>query len=276
MKNRKLRVEVLNNGTFSRHRKERKQRFYEGRIDDFESQKFDIDEATGELIGINEEFAECERIRHCKNIQTSKLREHIKYLLQKPNTVLLFVTLTFTDKALQLKAETRKKHITRLLAKISEDYILNIDYGDKTDREHYHAVVAMKSDKCHMYLQRDNKGQLHLKVKELDSYKYGNYGVEEIRRTETDAKKLAAYETKLTLHSVKVNQQYISVKKGSKYQEYKDLTEKRAYVGSMSDYPSRSKRLKTINRLIENNITEENETLDKLYQVFGTQFNIVE
>lgn len=276
MKNKQLRVEVLNNGTFSRHRLERKKRFQEGKIEEFDSQRYFVDSLTGEFIGINEEFAECERIRNCKTAQTKKVREHMQYLLKKPNNVLLFGTFTFTDKALQLKPETRKKAITRLLGKISEDYILNIDYGDKTDREHYHAIIAMKYDKCHMYLQRNSKGQLHLKVKELDRYKYGIYGVEEIKRTETDAKKLAAYETKLTLHSVKVNQQYISVKKGSKYQQYKSLLERRAFIGATRDYPHRSDRLNTINRLIENNITEENKTLDKLYQVFGTQFKVVQ
>ena len=53
-----------------------------------------------------------------------------------------FLTLTFTDDVLNSTSEeTRRRYVARFLKSISTDYVANIDWGDETQREHYHAVV---------------------------------------------------------------------------------------------------------------------------------------
>ena len=250
---------MLSDGTYQKYSLERKQRVFNNELEQF-------------VNSINDPvLEECENIRRCQKSQRQKVEDHIRYMFMKPQWDLYFVTFSFNDYALSLSAETRKKAITRLLGSICADYIVNIDYGTKTSREHYHAVIRLVSGTYETYI--NNK---HIKIKELDSYKYGHYDIEQINKSEIDAKRLSRYETKLTLHSVKVKQQYISTKKGSMYQQFRDLLDKRKKLCSYSQYPRKWEKLQTINRLIENNVTEDSKTIMKLYEVFGTQFKIIE
>ena len=258
MKNQELRKQVLSDGTYQKYSLERKQRVFNNELEQF------INSVT------DPEQLECENIRRCQKSQRQKVEDHIKYMFMKPQWDLYFVTFSFNDYALSLSAETRKKAITRLLGSICADYIVNIDYGKTTNREHYHAVIRLVAGTYETYI--NNK---HIKIKELDSYKYGFYDLEPIEKTDIDAKRLSRYETKLTLHSVKVKQQYISTKKGSMYQQYKDFIDKRKKLCSYSQYPRKWEKLQTINRAIENNITEESKTISKLCELFETNWRLI-
>lgn len=164
-----------------------------------------------------EQVIECENIRCARKKQRQKIENHIDYLFRK-NYKLYFVTFNFNDDALKLKANTRKQKVRRLLSQC-DDYILNIDYGKENEREHYHAIIAFKENNHETYKNDYKK----IKIKQFDSYNLGFYDVQEIRREGKSKEKLARYITKLTSHSIKVSQQYVSVKKGSDYQKYKDI-----------------------------------------------------
>lgn len=215
MKDIERRIFLLENGTYKNYINQRKQFFRNGVVfvDDYgqlDTSLFDI--PKNDLII-------CERIRKCYKEQREKVEDHIMYLFTKTNYDLYFVTFTFTDTALnETKAETRKQNIRRLLTR-TDDYILNIDYGKQTDREHYHSIVAVKKG---TYETRTENG--HIKLSFLDNYRMGTYDVQMIRKTDDDKKRLSRYIAKLTMHSMKVKQRYISVKKGSEYQEHKKIT----------------------------------------------------
>lgn len=168
-----------------------------------------------------DEAFECEHIRKCAASQRQKIEEHLRFLI-RGNWDVYFMTFTFNDDCLdRTKEKTRREKIARLLNKFCDDYILNIDYGKENEREHYHAVISVLDSKKKR--QRIGKGRLYRFPYLDENYKYGFYTAEIVNTHEDDGKKLARYITKLTLHSVKVRQSYVSVKKGSPYQEYKKL-----------------------------------------------------
>lgn len=230
MKNKELRRQILEDDTYQEYTKLRKEAF----LNKSPELCFvpAINDDTGEITGykLNQDYFkidehklnECERIRKCKNEQRQKIEEHVKYLFDKTGMKLYFVTFTFNDDVMQLKPDTRKQRIRRLLNKICDDYILNIDFGKTTEREHYHAIIAI-SEKRHTLYHQD--GDIwNYKIKELDEYDYGFYNVKLIFTEMKDsAEKLSRYITKLTMHSIKVQQTYVSVKKGSDYQKQKNI-----------------------------------------------------
>ena len=227
MKDRERRQRVLDDGKYRIYTQMRKQAFLNGEPEKMFENVFD--DETGELITSQlnpdyfhldeEDLKECERIRNCKTHQRQKIEDHINFLFDKTKYDLFFITFNFNDDAMELNADTRKQKIRRLLNKVSEDYILNIDFGKIRGREHYHSIVALEKGAYTLYKNEFE----HFKIKELDSYDYGNYDIEGIRTGDEDKKRLARYITKLTLHSVKVEQRYVSVKKGSAYQVQKNL-----------------------------------------------------
>lgn len=70
-----------------------------------------------------------------------RLQNRINDMLAKD---CLFLTLTFTDKVLQKTTkDTRRQHVRRFLRQFGCKYIANIDFGDKNNREHYHAIIQI-------------------------------------------------------------------------------------------------------------------------------------
>lgn len=263
MKNKELRCQILQDGTFSQFKADRKTRYLNNNIDEFNL-----------MIQGNELLKECERIRKCRYEQIKKIKRHIEFWInkaQRSNYSLYFATFTFSDDALLLKSYTRKKHIISLISKRCNDYIINIDYGKNTEREHYHAILIFNSDNVHEY-DKDN----HLKISEIDEYRFGNYDIRKIRLDNVSAEKLANYLVKLVLHSVKVKQQYISTKKGSLYQKYLQLTDELDKIQKNIGLRIRTKRLTEIYNQLNEILYENNLTLIRLKNVFGNDFEIIE
>ena len=72
-----------------------------------------------------------------------RLYKRVYNLIQNYNC--LFLTFTFSNKTLsKTNQETRKRYIKRFLNQYAERYILNIDYGEQNQREHYHALMIPK------------------------------------------------------------------------------------------------------------------------------------
>lgn len=99
-----------------------------------------------------------------------------------------FVTLTFKDSVLaSTSRETRRRYASRSLKAESLCYVGNIDFGGKTDREHYHALV-----------QADKRPTFDWWVDHCGFVK-----VEKIGNTAEDLMKVAKYTTKLSRHALK-------------------------------------------------------------------------
>lgn len=135
------------------------------------------------LINSPKEYKECERIYNSSCKRTSRLRRRISDMLTNNDCV--FVTLTFTDYVLNnTNYDTRRKYVCRFLKMVSNDYVANIDFGEKNGRVHYHAVVVAK------------------KINPL-LWDYGACNVKKIVPTDLDAVRLSKYINKLTNHAIK-------------------------------------------------------------------------
>lgn len=107
------------------------------------------------------------------------------------NDNVYFGTLTFNNDTLdKTNTNTRRKYVARYLKSISDNYIANIDFGDKeknpqsNEREHYHCLIACAQPPF--------------------SWQYGFCKFEKVGNTDTDNLKVAKYVAKLTNHAMKV------------------------------------------------------------------------
>jgi len=261
LKNKEIKKQLLSDGTFKNYCQNRRKAFIEGNIEEFENDLMDIDENG--IVKNAVQIKECERLRNNRTRQVKKIEEHIFYWLKRDSYDIFFGTFTFNDDALQLKFKTRKQNVIKTLTNCT-DYIVNIDYGAQTEREHYHSLIALEKGS---YTEREEDG--HTKIDLLDSYKLGYYGVEKVRKETSDAKRLRRYITKLILHSVKVKQQYISVKKGSRYQKQVKLRKELERLSKMNGYPIRQQRIDKVNELMEKNTSGFDKTEHFLNHFFG-------
>lgn len=98
-----------------------------------------------------------------------------------------FLTLTFKDDVLKSTTpETRRLYVARFLKANGVQYIANVDFGEKKQREHYHAIILAK---------KINYSEWHI---------YGGLKAEKIRATQRDCDRASKYLAKLTNHALKV------------------------------------------------------------------------
>ena len=216
MLNKEFKKELIESGKYKEYKKSRMNLIRQGCYWPIqEAEKFD--EISTNIFGLwTEEISECERIRNNEQRQKKKIFDHLIFMLEG-NWTCYFVTFTFSDRYLEsTKAETRRQKISRLLSSFCTDYIFNIDFGKENEREHYHGIICVQKNRA--LVTKDNKG--HVLIDKIDDgYNYGFYSAEEIRLNDIDAKRLTQYITKLTMHSIKVKQTYVSCKKNSPYQQ---------------------------------------------------------
>ena len=129
------------------------------------------------------EYKEAERLFKASHNRNTRLNNYIKKMLN--NGDCLFLTFTFNDSTLNTTSiDTRRQIVRRYLSNYKTDYVANIDYGKKNEREHYHAVIQ-----CN-------------KVDYSAYHKYGAIKGEIIKST-SDSIKLVKYINKLTNHAIK-------------------------------------------------------------------------
>lgn len=74
--------------------------------------------------------------------KVSRIREHFIYMICRRKYI-YFLTFTFNDNYINKCDRTKKDLIKSCLNDIEDSlYILNIDYGSKTERQHYHCLLA--------------------------------------------------------------------------------------------------------------------------------------
>lgn len=81
--------------------------------------------------------------------------------------------------------ETRRKYVRRFLKENCICYVANKDFGARNGREHYHAVVLLKS-----------------KIN-YSKWNYGSINGQKIRLNGTSDVRLSKYIAKLTNHAIK-------------------------------------------------------------------------
>lgn len=144
----------------------------------------DLQASLDEMKAENETyFNEALKIIESDRSRHKRLKNRIKHMLDKGQCI--FLTLTFRDDVLNnTSPRTRCLYVKRFLKSLSTDYVANIDYGKKTEREHYHAVILA-----------DHYSQ--------DSWEYGFSKGKPIVYNTEDPLPVAKYITKLTNHAVK-------------------------------------------------------------------------
>lgn len=132
----------------------------------------------------SKDFQDCLKIIHADNRRYNRLLSRILFFMNCGSC--LFITLTFTDDVLEnTTQETRRKYVRRFIKENSSMYIANIDYGAKTNREHYHGVIV-KSD-----------------PKFIDKWQYGYSSAKFICDRKDDKDRIARYMLKIANHFVK-------------------------------------------------------------------------
>lgn len=130
------------------------------------------------------EWKEAERVNQAYYKRNQRLKEKIKNMLLSGQCI--FLTLTFKNDVLNsTTSETRHRYVARALKAMATQYIANIDYGKKNEREHYHAIVL-----CETVSHKQ--------------WKYGNIDFKRVRVEQDDSViKLSKYINKLTNHAIK-------------------------------------------------------------------------
>lgn len=92
------------------------------------------------FIKNSKDFKDSMKIIHSDSARYNRLFKRVNKYMDMGTC--LFVTLTFTDEVLNnTNEETRRKYVRRFLKEYSNCFIANIDYGSKSGREHYHAII---------------------------------------------------------------------------------------------------------------------------------------
>lgn len=131
-----------------------------------------------------------ERKLKARYMKVSRIKKRLIYLLTRYDFI-YFVTFTFDDKLINRCDRTKRDLIKSSLLSFDKDikFILNIDYGKKTEREHYHCIVAT-----------NNNSSLTFHLKNT----YPCFTKTELcNKKGSDLKRLSKYINKLTNHSLK-------------------------------------------------------------------------
>lgn len=86
----------------------------------------------------NKDFEKLLNARYCK---VSRIKKRLVYLLSRCDYV-WFCTFTFDNHYINKTDRTKRDLIKSVINTHDFKYMLNIDYGKKTEREHYHCVLG--------------------------------------------------------------------------------------------------------------------------------------
>lgn len=129
----------------------------------------------------------------CASLSSSKRRKRknieTRFTDKIENNRAVFITLTFKPEVLAKTTEkTRRRYVARFLKDQCEEYVANIDYGTKNEREHYHALCMTKN----------LNNELDFK-----KWKYGIINGEKVKVGKKNSVKVSQYVAKLSQHALK-------------------------------------------------------------------------
>lgn len=233
MKDKELKKELIEKGAWEEYSKQRFSMRKKGLFEECEDYK---NYTLFDRPMMPEEFIALQQIGKARKEQREKIRHWITYYLNEKvngNDIgIYFGTFTYKDKDKETNAENLKRKIIRTISPNVIDYIINVDYGKENERLHYHAILIVKDSKENKIIKvkrQNHKGKWRngekLETPWLKNYEknVGIYDLEPVKDNERSINQLSNYVNKLVMHSIKVKQAYISTKKGTKYQRYKEI-----------------------------------------------------
>lgn len=138
-----------------------------------------------EPFKINKDY---ERILKARYQKCSRIKKRLIYLLTRYEYI-WFCTFTFDNYYIDKCTRTKRDLIKSVIDSHDFKYILNIDYGKKTEREHYHCIIATNIDF------------------DINQYIQANYPCFSCsilcKKGLNDYKRLSKYINKLTNHCIK-------------------------------------------------------------------------
>lgn len=134
---------------------------------------------------VNEEYEKILNARYCK---ISRIKKRLLYLLIRYKYI-WFCTFTFDNYYINKCTRTKRDLIKNVINTHDFKYILNIDYGKQTEREHYHCIIATNKD---------------FDVNQFIQFQYPCYCLAiQCKNGVNDFKRLSKYINKLTNHCIK-------------------------------------------------------------------------
>lgn len=240
MKNKELKKEMLENGKYSEIRKINSSLIKQGSsitnmidtelkclVDEIDicevigqdsAQRIAIDNTAKNIDCTSEELKAFQQMQHAKKVKAKRMEQDILKALSKGYGY-MFATLTFEYKYINdREPRTRREYVKKYLKQF-DGYIANIDYGSDNGREHYHAIVFMKSEKLdhletEVHRNKKNKMNHYIKQDQLPKWKYGISSFEKEYKSikklkDNSPRKLSNYIAKINNHSLKVEQQRV-------------------------------------------------------------------
>lgn len=132
---------------------------------------------------------EYERLLNARIQKVGRIKKRLLYLLVRYKYI-WFCTFTFSDKYIDKSERTKRDLIKRFLNTHDFKYILNIDYGKTTQRQHFHCILATDIDMdVNQYFQSFYSGGYSLSIQ-------CKKGVDDLTR-------LTKYIDKLVNHCIK-------------------------------------------------------------------------
>lgn len=110
---------------------------------------------------INKEY---EKLLNARIQKVGRIKKRLLYLLLRYDYV-WFCTFTFSDKYINKSERTKRDVIKDVLNTHDFKYILNIDYGKTTQRQHFHCILATNMDMdVNQFFQSFYKGGYSLSI----------------------------------------------------------------------------------------------------------------
>ena len=134
------------------------------------------------------ENKEYEKILNARYNKVSRIKKRLVYLLCSCKYI-WFCTFTFDNYYIDKCDRTKRDLIKNVIGAYDFKYILNIDYGKTTEREHYHCIIGTNQDINVNDFIQSNYPCFCLAINCKTGY--------------NDFKKLSKYINKLTNHCIK-------------------------------------------------------------------------
>lgn len=140
----------------------------------------------GSYFPVIDEYEKLLNARYHKN---DRIRQRLVYLCCRYKYI-WFCTFTFDNRYINKSMRTKRDIIKSVINDLDFKYILNVDYGKNTQREHYHCILATNIDiDLNDYFQSYYMGGFSFSIQ-------CKSGLDDIRR-------LSKYINKLVNHCIK-------------------------------------------------------------------------
>lgn len=263
MKNKERKKELIQTGVFKDYR-QKSYELYKELNEDYEQR----DEELIKIYGA----ADAKNMRQMMKSRKKVVREvkrFIDYYAAQPEKYnIYFATFTYDDKKRRggkdLRPAQLREYITKALKDDFDDYCINVDYGKKNGRLHFHGILVLdkfwEPDIKTRWTTYNNRS---VELCNFDGFKgltdyHEKVGFTYIEKFKTDDKerdKTARYIAKLTLHSVKEQKMNITKKRDTPYQYYKDALE---YIGRHTGYDPEEQKYNMVSQYDREHIKLKN------------------